>query len=769
MYFGVVMNKTVHNLLKMLKRIFNYPDMSQLKWISYSKAPVVVYTLSPQTFSDHSFVVDVSQVSHKHSTPIALIATICNEIDTIGQWLDSIEHQTLRPDEVTIVDGGSTDGSSEYISKYAESSSLQIQLIVQKSGYSEGRNIAIRNSKSPIIAITDAGTMLEPTWLYYLTLPFEIDPMLQVVAGWYTPIVKNKFQQRLAKLTTIGDANKVWIDEFLPSSRSIAVRKDCLETVGMYPEWVTSAGEDSHLDIGLKACCSRWAFAPDAIVHWHLRNSLRGIYRQFFTWYRGSGETNYNRPYAKYLSQRLSAWIRFYVSIYAIGALFIYFFSKSLVFTSLLPFLIILLIYCVYMIYSFRKSSAISFIEWLKTCLLQYVIDIGSMRGFSEGTKNRMKLYHKRFAAMQGDAVFVISPYSIHDSRSDQRFVNTMIWMAKMNIRVIHVFVHPSNRNAPIWYSFSPDYFEEWALAEFDLHDFSTANRSLLKNRYRIVQISDSIQAATLIRSLDRAFPPNGVIAVIPSVNNSGTSLKGQSLSLHRADYVLVQDTPMQHYIQDMIPGKQSVVVQDLNFHYHANVLPMSRLGLRGRMQRSSWYLWQKATRFYIANHVIEKIPNHILRHYYLRRFLHYRIGKRSNVQMGCFFTGDVIEIGNNTVINRGCYLDGRMGLYVGDNVSISPEVYILTLQHDHDDPWFSTKGSSVYIEDRVWIGVRAIILPGVQIGEGAVIAAGAVVNKNVPPYTIVGGIPAAPIKERNHDLYYQLDFFPFYDTDITG
>ena len=136
---------------------------------------------------------------------------------------------------------------------------------------------------------------------------------------------------------------------------------------------------------------------------------------------------------------------------------------------------------------------------------------------------------------------------------------------------------------------------------------------------------------------------------------------------------------------------------------------------------------------------------------------------------MNCFFTGDVIEIGNNTIINRQCYLDGRMGLYIGDNVSISPEVYILTLQHDPDDPYFSTKGGSVHIDDRVWIGVRAIILPGVHIGEGAVIAAGSLVNKDVAPFTIVGGIPAKPLKERSPKLFYNLRFFPYYDTDIHG
>lgn len=177
------------------------------------------------------------------------------------------------------------------------------------------------------------------------------------------------------------------------------------------------------------------------------------------------------------------------------------------------------------------------------------------------------------------------------------------------------------------------------------------------------------------------------------------------------------------------------------------------------------------ATVYCFVNHVVANFPSYPVRHFLYRVFLRVRIGRNSSLAMNCFVTGYatrcVIEIGDNTVINRRCYLDGRESIRIGNNVNISPEVYILTLQHDPYSPSFACKGGPVVIDDHVWIGLRAIILPGVHIGEGAVIAAGSVVNRDVRPYTIVAGVPAVPKRMRERNLAYVTRFRPFYDTDI--
>lgn len=113
------------------------------------------------------------------------------------------------------------------------------------------------------------------------------------------------------------------------------------------------------------------------------------------------------------------------------------------------------------------------------------------------------------------------------------------------------------------------------------------------------------------------------------------------------------------------------------------------------------------------------------------------------------------IRIGNGSVIGHYCSLDGRNGLFIGDNVNISSEVMIWTMDHDHNSSSFKTSGGPVRINNHVWVSTRAIILPGVELGEGSVVAAGAVVTKNVEKFTVVGGIPAKEIGKRSKDLKY--------------
>lgn len=168
--------------------------------------------------------------------------------------------------------------------------------------------------------------------------------------------------------------------------------------------------------------------------------------------------------------------------------------------------------------------------------------------------------------------------------------------------------------------------------------------------------------------------------------------------------------------------------------------------------------------RHYVTNHIISKIPSYTIRHWYYRNICRYHISRGASVHMGVFFTGRKIKIGANTPIGRRSYIDGRAQLTIGENVSISPDVQIITAQHDINDPSFKLIKAPVTIEDYVWIGTRALILPGIHVGKGAVIAAGAVVTRDVPPFTVVGGVPAKPIKKRNQDLRYSTEWKKLFD-----
>lgn len=163
----------------------------------------------------------------------------------------------------------------------------------------------------------------------------------------------------------------------------------------------------------------------------------------------------------------------------------------------------------------------------------------------------------------------------------------------------------------------------------------------------------------------------------------------------------------------------------------------------------------------YIPNNIINNIPIARLRWLYYVLVLRHKIDYKAYIYLGVYIypTFKSVKIGKYTNINRNCILDGRGGLYIGNNVNISAEVAIYTGGHEINSSNFAYYDKPVYIGDRVWIATRAMIMPGVSIGEGAMIMPGAIVSKNIEPYTIVAGIPAKEIGKRNKDLRYDLKY----------
>lgn len=123
------------------------------------------------------------------------------------------------------------------------------------------------------------------------------------------------------------------------------------------------------------------------------------------------------------------------------------------------------------------------------------------------------------------------------------------------------------------------------------------------------------------------------------------------------------------------------------------------------------------------------------------------------------FYAPERISVGSHVTIGDTAFLDGRSGLTIGNSVNFGSHVSVYTREHDVDSPTFAETGSPVVIEDHAWVASHAIVLPGVTVGRGAVVAAGAVVTRDVEPYTMVGGNPASLIRRRNDDLRYRLGY----------
>jgi acetyltransferase-like isoleucine patch superfamily enzyme len=152
------------------------------------------------------------------------------------------------------------------------------------------------------------------------------------------------------------------------------------------------------------------------------------------------------------------------------------------------------------------------------------------------------------------------------------------------------------------------------------------------------------------------------------------------------------------------------------------------------------------------------KIPSQRLRKCIYRHIYGMKIGVQTAIYHSCEIRGPRnITIGDYSSIGDHCILDGRRGLTIGTSVNLSTGVWIWTEQHDPQDLQFGCNGGPVVVEDYAWLSCRTTILPGVRIGRGAVVAAGAVVTKDVEAFSIVAGVPARKIGERPHELNYRL------------
>lgn len=203
---------------------------------------------------------------------VSLITTVFNEEDNIADFIKSIERQTQPPDEVIFVDAGSTDKTTNIIKKFKN-----IKLIVRKNiNRSQGRNIAIKNAKHPIIAVSDAGCTLDQNWLKQITKPFT-NKSVDSVAGFYHVKSRTIFQKCLAPYVAIMPG-KLNPKTYLPSSRSIAFRKSAFKKVSGYPEHLNYC-EDLIFAKKLKTQ-TNLIVKPSAIVYWQMANSLTEYFHQ---------------------------------------------------------------------------------------------------------------------------------------------------------------------------------------------------------------------------------------------------------------------------------------------------------------------------------------------------------------------------------------------------------------------------------------------------------------------------------------------------------
>lgn len=215
--------------------------------------------------------------------PISIVATVRNEKNTIVAFIDSLLKQSVKPAEIIIVDGASTDGTRETLEGYSKRD--EIVLISQDCNIAQGRNLGVGRSRNNIIAITDAGCIVTPTWLENIEACFDQEPQPDVVAGNFRFICHTKFEEAVSLATFSPHRDETEAARYYPSSRSLAFRKSAWEKAKGYPEWLFVA-EDTLFNIRLRQLGCHFVFAKDAIVRWRPRATWRALAKQRFNFAR---------------------------------------------------------------------------------------------------------------------------------------------------------------------------------------------------------------------------------------------------------------------------------------------------------------------------------------------------------------------------------------------------------------------------------------------------------------------------------------------------
>jgi cellulose synthase/poly-beta-1,6-N-acetylglucosamine synthase-like glycosyltransferase len=207
---------------------------------------------------------------------VALISTVFNEGEDIYRWAESLRASTRKPDEFVIVDGGSTDGTPERLKKaFSHGDFPQPKIIVEKCTIARGRNLAFKATTAEIVASIDAGSRATPQWLDKLVEPILKDPKVQAAGGWRPFLPETEFQKRIERYCQVPRDHTPVGAPCDPSGGNIAFRRAAFEAAGMFPEWMTFAGEDYLFTMTMNAIGCAIYYQPDALNYWDGRRDWR--------------------------------------------------------------------------------------------------------------------------------------------------------------------------------------------------------------------------------------------------------------------------------------------------------------------------------------------------------------------------------------------------------------------------------------------------------------------------------------------------------------
>lgn len=227
---------------------------------------------------------------HPESMKVSVILTVLNESKTIGPLLDSILAQSYMPDEIIVIDGGSSDDTHNILRGYCKNNTIIKFYVENGVNIAQGRNIAIEHACGEIIAVTDAGCKPDIKWLEMLVAPFLSDHPIDAVAGKISVDAQNIYEYYCGQLSLPAMDDNSQSNMFY--GRSSAFTKILWERVGGYPEWLYTA-EDTLFSMASIRHGFKTIYNPESILYWRPRSNLVKTAKMFFLYGRGNGHINH--------------------------------------------------------------------------------------------------------------------------------------------------------------------------------------------------------------------------------------------------------------------------------------------------------------------------------------------------------------------------------------------------------------------------------------------------------------------------------------------
>lgn len=233
---------------------------------------------------------------------VALIMPVLNEEAAVDETMAAILASTRVPDEIVIGDGGSTDRTVEKILSYRERG-LNVKVVPNPARLpGGGRNAAAGATDCEILLFCDFGNRIDPHWVERIVARFDEEPPVDLVFGVYYPLVKSDFEHCVACINypAMRAVERMSIAErrhaLPPAAMGGGSNAGCTRAVwrqaGGFPEWLRAA-EDTLFIRKLRKIGALFDLVPDAVVSHHMRSDVHSIFRQYFTYHRGSGRTRF--------------------------------------------------------------------------------------------------------------------------------------------------------------------------------------------------------------------------------------------------------------------------------------------------------------------------------------------------------------------------------------------------------------------------------------------------------------------------------------------